>query len=335
MPQTNILIVEDDLTTQEMARMVLENAGYGVAVARSAEDAERMLRNLWPDIILMDRELPGIDGLEFTRRLKQAEETRGITVIAFSARQSAMDTELAAAAGSDGFIHKPFTVRGLLQTVAWHVAARRGPSSRSGGGSPSITSPSIITNAVLGDVAPVPSLSASRRSDVAAQLFGGIKSMSRNIVMSLILVAASVTSAKAQTATQTVTFQVDAINQVAVSGTPTLAITAAVAGGAPTSATSTGNTWAVTTNQSGAKITASLGSAMPSGVTLSANMAAPSGGTSAGYQALSTTAVDLVTGITKLNASGLSLGYKLDATSAAGTLSSTTRVVTFTITGGV
>ncbi len=151
MPQTNILIVEDDLTTQEMARMVLENAGYGVAVARSAEDAERMLRNLWPDIVLMDRELPGMDGLEFTRRLKQAEETRGITIIAFSARQSAMDTELAAAAGSDGFIHKPFTVRGLLQTIAWHVAARGAPSTRSGGGNSFNTS-------VLGDAAPVTSM---------------------------------------------------------------------------------------------------------------------------------------------------------------------------------
>src|SRR5258708_22557808 len=72
MPQTNILIVEDDLTTQEMARMVLENAGYGVSVARSAEDADRVIRNLWPDIVLMDRELPGMDGLEFTRRLKVA-----------------------------------------------------------------------------------------------------------------------------------------------------------------------------------------------------------------------------------------------------------------------
>jgi CheY-like chemotaxis protein len=328
MPQTNILIVEDDLTTQEMARMVLENAGYGVAVARSAEDAERMLRNLWPDIILMDRELPGVDGLEFTRRLKQAEETRAITVIAFSTRQSAMDTELAAAAGSDGFIHKPFTVRGLLQTIAWHVAARGAPSSRPGGGSSFHTS-------VLGDAAPAMPMSASRRSDVAAHLFGGFKAMSRNITMSVLLVLAAAASAGAQTATQTVTFQVDAINQVAVAGTPTLTISAAVAGGAPTSATSTGNTWAVTTNQSGSKITASIGSAMPSGVTLSANMAAPSGGTSAGYQELGTTAVDLVTGITKLNASGLALSYKLDATAAAGTMSSTTRVVTYTITGGV
>src|SRR3954462_14782464 len=128
MNQTNILIVEDDLTTQEMARMVLENAGYAVSVARSAEDAERILRNLWPDIVLMDRELPGMDGLEFTRRLKQAEETKEITVIAFSSRQSLIDTELAAADGSHGFIHKPFTVRGLLQTMAWHVAARNASS---------------------------------------------------------------------------------------------------------------------------------------------------------------------------------------------------------------
>jgi DNA-binding response OmpR family regulator len=192
MPQTNILIVEDDLTTQEMARMVLENAGYGVAVARSAEDAEQMLRNLWPDIILMDRQLPGVDGLEFTRRLKQAEETRGITVIAFSTRQSAMDTELAAAAGSDGFIHKPFTVRGLLQTVAWHVAARGAPSAR--------PDASSFNTPVLGDAVPA-SMSASRRSDVAAHLFGGFKAMSRNIMMSALLLVAAGASAGAGTYT--------------------------------------------------------------------------------------------------------------------------------------
>jgi hypothetical protein len=139
----------------------------------------------------------------------------------------------------------------------------------------------------------------------------------------------------AQTATQTVTFQVDAINQISVSGSPTLAINAAVAGGAPTSVATTGATWAVTTNQSNAKITASIASAMPTGLTLSANASAPSGATSAGAKALGTTAVDLVTGITKINASGLALQYTLDATAAAGVVSSTTRVVTYTITGGV
>jgi hypothetical protein len=156
-----------------------------------------------------------------------------------------------------------------------------------------------------------------------------------SMLISGLLVAAAATSAAAQTATQTVTFQVDAVNQVGVTGSPTLAITTAVAGNAPTSATSSGNTWAVTTNQSTAKITASIGSNMPAGVTLSANLGAPAGASSAGLVALSTVAVDVVTGITQLNASGLSLSYQLDATSAAGVITSTTRIVTYTVTGGV
>ena len=141
--------------------------------------------------------------------------------------------------------------------------------------------------------------------------------------------------ALAQTSTQTVTFQVNAINQISVSGTPSLLINAATAGSAPTSVTSSGNTWAVTTNQSTAMITASIPTAMPAGLTLSANLAAPAGATSTGLTALGTTAVNVVTGITKLNASGLSLTYQLDATAAAGVVTSATRVVTFTITGGV
>src|SRR5205823_3439307 len=137
------------------------------------------------------------------------------------------------------------------------------------------------------------------------------------------------------TATQTVTWQIDAVNQVAVTGSPTMAVTAAVSGNPPTSVTSSGNTWAVTTNQSTAKNTASIGSAKPAGVTLSANLRAPAGAGSAGLGALSTAAVDVVAGITKLNASGLSLSYQRDASSSAGVVASTTRVVTYTITGGV
>jgi DNA-binding response OmpR family regulator len=329
MPQTNILIVEDDLTTQEMARMVLENAGYGVSVASSAEDAERILRNLWPDIVLMDRELPGMDGLELTRRLKQAEETQGITVIAFSSRQSVIDNELAVAAGSDGFVHKPFTVRGLLQTVAWHVAARgAAPGGDSNGGIPRFHSP------VSGDAAWQSSGTAKARTDAAAHLFGGFMNMSRNIIISGLLVLAAAASASAQSATQSVAYQVNAINQIAVTGTPTLTITTATAGSAPSSVTSTGHTWAVTTNQTGAKITASIPSNMPAGVTLSANLGAPAGATSAGLMPLTTVAADLVTGITKLAATGLTVTYQLDATAAAG-VQTGTRVVTYTITGGV
>jgi hypothetical protein len=145
----------------------------------------------------------------------------------------------------------------------------------------------------------------------------------------------AVRTASAQTATQTVTFQVTAINQVAVTGAPSLVVNTATAGNAPTSATSSGNTWSVTTNQTGASITASIPTAMPAGLTLSANLTAPAGATSTGLTALGVTAVNVVTGITKLNAPGLALVYQLDATPAAGVVVSSTRVVTYTITGGV
>src|SRR5258708_8854474 len=141
-----------------------------------------------------------------------------------------------------------------------------------------------------------------------------------SMFISGMFVAVAATSAAAQTATQTVTFQVDAINQVGVTGSPTLDINAAVAGNAPTSATSAGNIWAVTCNQTGAKITASIGAAMPAGVTLSATLGAPAGAASAGIKSLGTRAVDMGTGITKVHASALALTYPLDPTPAAGVL---------------
>src|ERR1700758_843522 len=72
--------------------------------------------------------------------------------------------------------------------------------------------------------------------------------------------------AQAQTATQVVTFQVDPVNQIAMSGSPSLLVNMATPGGAPTSVQTTAAQWAVTTNQSGAKITASIASAMPTGL---------------------------------------------------------------------
>src|SRR5438132_8276566 len=229
MAQTNILIVEDDLTTQEMARMVLDNAGYGVSVARSAEDADRVIRNLWPDIVLMDRELPGMDGLELTRRLKVAEETSGITIIAFSSLHATEDNEWAPAAGSDGFVHKPFTVRGLLQTVAWHVPARANrpiPDCSIQAGPMAQAQPA--TDAAWHTSA------ANGRRNSAANLLSGFMKMS--MILSSLLLIAGANSASAQTTAQhTITFQVDAINQVGVIGAPVLVINAAVAGNAPTS----------------------------------------------------------------------------------------------------
>ena len=157
----------------------------------------------------------------------------------------------------------------------------------------------------------------------------------RRIAAAVALVVVTAPLAQAQTANQTVTFAVNAINQIAFTGAPSLTITTATAGSAPTSVSDATARWAVTTNQTGAKITASIATAMPSGLTLSASLAAPAGATGGSLLALSTTAVDLVTGITKLAQGSLGVSYTLDATPAAGVVTSATRVVTYTITGGV
>ena len=158
--------------------------------------------------------------------------------------------------------------------------------------------------------------------------------MNKTLLWSMAFVVGAASAAAGQTATQVVTFQVTAINQIGFSGSPSLVINAATAGSNPSSATDATATWAVTTNQSGAKITASINSAMPAGVTLSVDLTAPAGASSAGSQALGTTAVDLVTSITKVAQGALGVSYSLAATPAAGVVASTTRTVTYTITGG-
>jgi len=140
--------------------------------------------------------------------------------------------------------------------------------------------------------------------------------------------------ASAQTATQTVTFAVNAINQISATGSPSLTVTTATAGSQPTDATDGSSTWAVTTNQSNAKISASIPSPMPAGLTLSVNLVAPAAAASAGLTALGTVAVDLVTSITKVAQSAMTATYHLSATAAAGVVGSGTKVVTYTISGG-
>jgi hypothetical protein len=156
---------------------------------------------------------------------------------------------------------------------------------------------------------------------------------SGRILATIAIALCATNAASAQTATQVVTFEVTAINQISFSGSPSLSINTAVAGNDPTSANNATASWAVTTNQSNAKITASIDADMPAGLTLWVSLGAPAGSTGIG-NSLSTTSVDLVTGITKLAQSGLSVLYSLDATPAAGVVASTTRTVTYTITGG-
>jgi hypothetical protein len=157
----------------------------------------------------------------------------------------------------------------------------------------------------------------------------------RHLVLAVVISFAAIPAAQAQfTATQAITFSISAINQIAFVGAPSLTVTTAAAGAAPASVTNATATWAVTTNQNNAKITASIPAVMPAGVTLSSNLAAPMGATSAGFRALTTVPTDLVTGITKVAQSALAVTYRLDATAAAGVVTAQSRTVKYTITGG-
>lgn len=137
------------------------------------------------------------------------------------------------------------------------------------------------------------------------------------------------------TAQQVVTMSVSAINEIAITGSaPTLTINTATAGGTPTDATSSGITYALTTNGTNKKITGDIDSSMPANTTLSVNLGAPTGASSSGSVSLSTTSADLVTGITSLSESSKTLTYTFSATMAAGVVSSFNRTVTLTLTDG-
>ena len=117
-----ILIVDDNLANLKLARLLLEHEEYNVRTAADAEAALEILKTFQPQLILMDIQLPGMDGLELTRRLKSNSTTRQVTILAFTA--SAKDEEKAAEAGCDGFIAKPIDTRSLGRIWAEHL--RRG-----------------------------------------------------------------------------------------------------------------------------------------------------------------------------------------------------------------
>jgi CheY-like chemotaxis protein len=126
MPGETVLIVDDNPQNLKLAKLLLITEGYDARVAVDAEQALTLLEEFTPRLILMDIQLPGMDGLELTRRLKAAPETRGIVIVALTAYAMKGDEEKARAAGCDGYIAKPIDVRTLPQAVAEYL--RLGPS---------------------------------------------------------------------------------------------------------------------------------------------------------------------------------------------------------------
>ena len=113
-----ILVVEDNPANLKLALFLLESAGHAVLSARDAEVGLMLARTDRPDLILMDIQLPGMDGLEAIVLLKRDEATRGIPVIALTALAMKGDEERIRAAGCNGYIAKPIRYQEFLATVA-------------------------------------------------------------------------------------------------------------------------------------------------------------------------------------------------------------------------
>jgi CheY-like chemotaxis protein len=125
-----ILIVDDNAQNLKLARVVLTTAGYQVRTATDAEEALTLLDSFIPRLILMDLQLPGLDGLALTRRLKADSTRRNIIIIALTAYAMKGDDEKAMAAGCDGYISKPVDVERLPKLVAEHLAGVAGGAAR-------------------------------------------------------------------------------------------------------------------------------------------------------------------------------------------------------------
>jgi two-component system cell cycle response regulator DivK len=116
-----VLVVEDNPANMTLAVFLLKSAGHVVLTAVDAEAGLSLARVEQPDLILMDIQLPGMDGLEAIGLLKASEATRGIPVIALTALAMKGDEARIRAAGCQGYIAKPMRYQEFLSTVATHL----------------------------------------------------------------------------------------------------------------------------------------------------------------------------------------------------------------------
>ncbi|MBA3540772.1 MAG: response regulator [Deltaproteobacteria bacterium] len=118
MPGEPILIVDDNPTNLKLVTYLMKSNGYDVRTAIDADTALASIRERPPHLVLMDVQLPGVDGLELTRRLKADPATQRIAIIAVTAYAMKGDQEKALAAGCDGYVTKPIDTRKLPELVA-------------------------------------------------------------------------------------------------------------------------------------------------------------------------------------------------------------------------
>src|SRR5216684_2641654 len=118
MPSKSILLVDDSVHNLKLTRFLLGQDGFEVATAENAEQALRALEMHIPDLILMDIQLPGMDGLQLTRHLRRDASLNAVPIVAFTASAIKGDEEIARASGCDGYVTKPIDTRTLGKRVS-------------------------------------------------------------------------------------------------------------------------------------------------------------------------------------------------------------------------
>lgn len=129
--QTNVLVVDDEAAIRDMIQFALEKAGMGVQTASNAHEALVRINETRPDIILMDWMMPGVSGLELTRRLRKDVYTEDIPIIMLTAKVTEDDKVAGLEAGTDDYVIKPFSPRELLARIK-AVTRRTSPADERG-----------------------------------------------------------------------------------------------------------------------------------------------------------------------------------------------------------
>jgi len=123
-----ILVVDDNAINLKLVRVVLAGAGFDVSAVQDAEEAIALLDSYTPRLILMDLQLPGMDGYELTRQLKAAARTSKIVIVAVTSYAMKGDEQRAFDAGCDGYVSKPIDTEALPRIVAAHLFRTKGQS---------------------------------------------------------------------------------------------------------------------------------------------------------------------------------------------------------------
>ena len=117
MTAARVLVVVDNPMNLKLLRDVLDHSGYHVVAATTGEDGARLAGEVEPDLILMDLQLPGIDGTEALRRIRSTAQGVSVPVLAVTAFAMDADRSRALDCGFDGYVQKPLNVRDLLRQV--------------------------------------------------------------------------------------------------------------------------------------------------------------------------------------------------------------------------